>query len=436
MGSYKFKYGETQLEAVIDDNEIINVLIPKKALPLQDIKAEVLKVLEAPKGTAPLRNIVKSGERVVIVVSDITRLWIRTDLFLVHVVDYLNGLGVTDEDISILIALGTHRASTDDEKERIVGSQLYRRLNIYDHDAFNSEENGFIGDSERGTPIYINKRIIEADRVILTGGIVFHLFAGFGGGAKSIVPGVAGLETIQYNHRLTFNKGEGTGLNPAAASNKIAGNPMREDITDICRLVNPDFLINAVLDSEGSFVKLVAGDFQEAWLEGCEFIRERDGIAIEEKADIVVATAGGYPKDINLYQTVKTMDNCLYGGKENSIIVLMSECRDGLGAAEFMDWFQYRTLEEMEQALKRNFTVPGYAAYKTAYTAAYRELILISSLPQQQVKQLGFIPAATLKEAMALAYSLSPPNPRITLMPYGANTLPICKQDGPELQNL
>lgn len=284
-----------------------------------------------------------------------------------------------------------------------------------------------MGQSERGTPIYINKRVVEADRVILTGGIVFHLFAGFGGGAKSIVPGVAGIETIQYNHRLTFNKGEGTGLNPAAASNKIEGNPMREDITEICRRVNPDFLINAVLDAEGSFVKLVAGDFEAAWLEGCEFIRECDGIAIAEKSDIVVATAGGFPKDINLYQTVKTMDNCLYGGKENSIIVLMSECRDGLGAAEFMDWFQYETLEAMEQALKRNFTVPGYAAYKTAYTAAYRKLILISSLPQQQVRQLGFIPATDLEEAMALAYSLSPANPKITLMPNGANTLPICK---------
>ena len=423
MGSYKFKYGNSELESYIDDNRIINILVPSKTTPLDDLRGEVHKVLDVPTGALPLKDIIKPEEKVVIIVSDITRLWIKTDLYLKYIIEYINNIGVADNQITIIIALGSHRPSTEAEKESIVGDEVYKRIEVVDHDCFNQEENGFVGHSAVGTPIYINKRVLEADRVILTGGIVFHLFAGFGGGAKSIVPGVAGIETIQHNHRLTFNKGEGTGLNPMASSNVIKGNPMREDITDICRKIKPDFLVNAILDTEGNFLKLVAGDFEEAWLEGCEFIRSCYGVGIEEKADIIVASAGGYPKDINLYQTVKTMDNCLYGGKVNSIIVLMSECRDGLGAAEFMDWFQYKTIEAMEMALKRNFTVPGYAAYKTAYTGVNRRVVLVSSLPEEQVKELGFLPAKSLNEAMEVAYKLSPPNPKITLMPYGGTVL-------------
>lgn len=427
MGTYRFKYGNKELEADIDQESIISTLTPKTTVAIKDLQQEVLRVLENPIGTKPLGEIVSAGENVIIVVSDVTRLWVKTNQFLWYIIDYLNGIGVSDDEISILIALGTHRPSTEAEKEAIVGKGVYNRVQVYDHDCFNEEEHRFLGYSSYNTPIYINKRILEADRVILTGGIVFHLFAGFGGGAKSMVPGVAGLETIQYNHRLTFNEGEGVGLNPDASSNKIKGNPMREDITEICRRLNPDFLLNAVLDTEGNFLKLVGGDFEEAWLEGCDFIRSCYGIELKDKADIVIASAGGYPKDINLYQTIKTMDNCLYGGKDNSVVILMSECSEGLGAVEFLQWFKYKTLKEMEKALKMNFTVPGYAAYKTAYIGINRRLILISSLPKEEVHQLGFIPANSLEEALQLAYKQSPPNPKITLMPYGGNTLPISK---------
>jgi lactate racemase len=425
MGSFSFKYGESKFDAVIDEGRIIHTLVPNNASPIADIQKEVRKVIENPTGALPLKDIIKSGETVAIIVSDITRAWIRTNQFLIHMIDYINNLGVRDEDISVVIALGTHRPSTEAEKLTLVGEEVYSRVKVHDHDCFNKEELCYLGESSFGTPIYINERVVKADRIILTGGIVFHLFAGFGGGAKGMVPGVAGLDTIQHNHRLTFYEGEGTGLNPDACANKICGNPMREDITEICRKVNPDFLFNVVLDTEGNFIKFVAGDFEQAWLEGCEFIRQLYGININEKADIIVASAGGYPKDINLYQSVKTMDNCLYGGKENSVIILLAECREGLGAEEFLEWFQYGTLQEMEAGLKRNFTVPGYAAYKTAYIGKARKLILVSSLTKDVVEKLGFIPSSSLEEALQLAYELSSSEPKITLMPYGGNTLPI-----------
>jgi lactate racemase len=425
MVSYEFKYGKNKLKADIDSQLIINTLLPKKAVVLKDIATEVKKALKEPIGTKPLKSIVNQGDKVLIIASDVTRLWIKTDKFLVHIVNYLNSLGIKDEDISVLVALGTHRASTEEEKKLIVGEEVYDRINIDDHDCFDKSKLSFVGKSSRGTPIYINNKVLEADRVILTGGIVFHLFAGFGGGAKSMVPGVAGLETIQHNHRLTFYEGENTGLNIAAGSNKIEGNPMREDITEICRKINPDFLFNAVLDAEGNFIEFAAGDFEKAWLKGCNTIRELYGIHIEEKADIIIASAGGYPKDINLYQTVKTMDNCIYGGKDDSVVILISECSEGLGAQEFLEWFQYKTLEDMERALKKNFTVPGYAAYKTAYLAKFRKVLFISSLNKKVVEELGFIPVSSLEETLKEAYKISSLKPKVSLMPFGGNTLPI-----------
>lgn len=423
MSLYEFKYGKQKLNISLGKD--VNLLFPKKSTVIKDIGAEVIKVLENPIASEPLNKIVNPSQKILIVVSDITRLWIKTDKFLIYIVNYLNELGVKDDNISVLIALGTHRPSTENEKKSIVGENLYNRLKIFDHDCHNKEELEYMGISSFGTPIHINKKLFQADKVILTGGIVFHLFAGFGGGAKSIVPGVAGIETTQHNHRLTFNKGENSGLNPDARANKIFGNPMREDITEICRKVSPDFLFNAVLDAEGNFVEFVAGDFEKAWLKGCDTIREMYGIHVEEKADITIASAGGYPKDINLYQTVKTMDNCIYGSKEDSVIILASECIDGLGADEFLQWFQYESLEDMERALKQNFTVPGYAAYKTAYVAKNRKLILISSLENDIVKKLGFIPSTSLEEALEIAYNLSSDNPKIVLMPYGGSTLPV-----------
>ena len=350
----------------------------------------------------------------------------KSNKLVIYIVNYLSKLGVKDEDMFVVIALGGHRKSTKEEMIAVVGEEVINRINVYDHECEDKEELVYLGESSRKTPIYLNKRVHEADRVILTGGIVFHIFAGFGGGAKSILPGVVGIETIQANHRLSFNPGKSSGLNLNAGPNKVEGNPLREDMNEVCKIVNPDFLFNAILDTDGDFIKFVAGHYYDAWYEGGMFIRNLYGVQVQNQADIIVASAGGYSKDINLYQTIKTMDNALYGGKEDSVLVLLSECRDGLGADEFADWFKYKTLEEMENALKENFTVPGYAAYKTAYTARYRKVILISNIDDKVIKDFNMIPCHNLDDAMNMAYEIcKEENPKVILMPYGGNTLPI-----------
>lgn len=423
MSLYNFKYGNRNIEINLEGK--ITSILPNKTEHIENIKAKIIESIENPIGSKPLSEIVKPGEKVLLVVSDITRLWIKINKFLIYVVNYLNSLGIKDEDISIIIAVGTHRADTEGEKISIVGKELYKRIKIYNHDSKNADELDYIGISSFGTPEYINKKVVDADRVILIGGITFHLFAGFGGGAKSIVPGVAGIKTIQHNHKLVFNSGENSGLNLDARANKIKGNPMREDITEICRTVSVDFLINAVLDTNGNFVEFVAGDFEKAWMRGCNTIRKLYAIKVKEKADITIASAGGYPKDINLYQSVKTIGNSLYAGVGDSVLIVIAECREGVGTDEFTKLFKYKTLNDMETALKKDFTVPGYAAYKTLYSSKHRKIFLVSSLEDEIVRKFGFIPVKSLKNAVELAYKLSVDNPRIALIPYGGDTLPV-----------
>ncbi len=426
MGEYSFKYGDTKLITCIKDEDIIHSLKPKYVDCIKNIEKEINKVLDNPIGTKALRDIVNPGEKIAIIVSDITRAWMKSNEFVIHIVNYLSSLGVKDDDMFVVIALGGHRKSTREELIAVVGEEVLNRINVYDHECEDKNELVYLGESSRKTPIYLNKRVHDADRVILTGGIVFHIFAGFGGGAKSILPGVVGIDTIQANHRLSFNPGKSRGLNLMAGPNIVQGNPLREDMNEVCNIVNPDFVFNVILDTDGKFIKFVGGHFYDAWYEGGLFIRNLYGVPVQSQADIIVASAGGFPKDINLYQTIKTMDNALYGGKENSVLILASECRDGLGADEFAEWFKYTTLEDMENALKENFTVPGYAAYKTAYTANHRKVILISSLDDNIVKDFNMIPSHDLDEAMKLAYEIcGVENPKITLMPYGGNTLPI-----------
>ncbi|MGL5693291.1 MAG: lactate racemase domain-containing protein, partial [Peptostreptococcaceae bacterium] len=178
MGEYSFKYGDTKLTTCIEDKDIIHTLKPNHVEKIEDIKKEVYNVLNNPTGANPLNEIVKPNEKIAIIVSDITRAWMKSNEFVIHIVNYLSDMGVKDEDMFVVISLGGHRKSTEEEMIQIVGKEVYDRINVYDHECEDKNELVYKGESSRKTPIYLNKRVHEADRVIITGGIVFHIFAG------------------------------------------------------------------------------------------------------------------------------------------------------------------------------------------------------------------------------------------------------------------
>ncbi|AET66451.1 hypothetical protein Desor_0768 [Desulfosporosinus orientis DSM 765] len=425
MNSFKIPYGKEMLSFELPEPVRIRTIEAKASLPILNIQEAIRHALANPIGTAPLLEIVKPGDKVVIVVSDITRLWVRTDVLLPVLLDVLNEAGVPDRNISIVTATGDHRLQTVDEHKAICGTNVLARVPIYDHEC-NASDLVDLGVSELGTPIKVNRRVWEADKVILTGGIAYHLLAGFGGGRKSIAPGVCGYEMIQKNHSLAVKDAGPTGLNPNIRTGKMAGNPVAEDMLDIARRVGVDFILNVVVNEKKEFVYLAAGDLQEAHEAGCRVTEEIFGIEIKEKADLVIVSGGGYPKDIQLYQAIKALDNSTYAVGDGGVIILVSECSDGVGSKPFQEFFNHGEVEDMSTKLQTDFTMPGFVSLRTASICRKTPVILISALPKDVVKQMKMLPASSLPEAWQLVKQILGRQPEsVYIMPHGGNTFPI-----------
>lgn len=419
--------GNQELTLSVPEKSVLHVIEGTPVEPIVDVKLAVKEALSHPIGTPALKEIVTIGEKVAIIVSDITRSWIRNDLFLPVLLDELNAAGIPDSDIYLVVGLGAHRPHTDQENIAVYGKEVVERVAIYQSQARNAEDFSLVGTTSRGVKAYINKKVIEASKVILTGGIVYHLMGGFGGGRKSIMPGISGYSTIQANHSFCLHDIVGQGVSPHCASGKLEGNNMHEDMTEIGKMINPAFLLNAVLTPEGKFAQFVAGHWYDAWREGCKTVEKIFGVPITAKADLVVASAGGYPKDINLYQGSKTFDNAFLAVKENGVIVILLECPDIMEPPDFSGWFDYESLYDREVALREGFTVPGFIALKLGIIAKQIPIIVVT-LPQNKefMEKAGMTAVTTIEEAMELAYKkLDRENCSITIMPHAANTVPV-----------
>ncbi|MDR3601093.1 MAG: nickel-dependent lactate racemase [Desulfosporosinus sp.] len=425
MSSFELAYGKEMLSFELPSSVKVQEIEAKASQPILDIEQAVREAVTHPLGTAPLVKVVKPGDKVVIVVSDVTRLWIRTDVLLPIMLDILNGAGVPDEDISIVTATGDHRLQTLEEHTAICGTKVLARVPIYDHEC-RADDLVDLGKSSQGTPILVNRRVWDADKVILTGGIAYHLLAGFGGGRKSIAPGVCGYEMIQKNHALALKDGGPAGLSPNIGSGKMEGNPVAEDMLEIALIVGVDFILNVVVNEKKEFVYIAAGELQQAHLAGCRVTEEIFGIKIAEKAELVIVSSGGYPKDIQLYQAIKALDNSTYAVQEGGVIILVSECSDGIGSRPFEEFFKYGEVEAMNVQLHADFTMPGFVSLRTASICRKTPVILISSLAEDAVKRMKMIPAHSPAEALQLAHQiLGHPVESVYIMPHGGNTFPI-----------
>jgi len=433
MGNKKFNfgYGSTVVELALPEEQIIHEIEGRPAAAIADVPAAVLAALRNPIGAPPLKEVVRSGETVAIIVSDITRAWIKANQFLPTLLDELNAAGIPDQDIFIMIALGAHRPHTDEENIVVCGASVCHRVRIYQHNARDKAGLVYNGKTSRGVEAWNNKRVMEADRIILTGGIVYHLMAGFGAGRKAVMPGISGYDTIQANHRLCMHPEVGHGLNPHCMSGRTDGNEMHEDQMEIAKFVDPDFLLNVVFTPEGKMAGIFAGHWQKAWEEGCKLVGKIYGIPIEAKADLVVASAGGFPKDINLYQGAKSLDNAYMATKSGGVAICFLECRDILEPAEFSNWFKYPDAMAFESALRAAFTVPGFIAFKCISIAQDISMIVVTKPENAEfIRKTGMIPASSAEEAMQIARKkIGRDDFTITVMSHAANTVPILKQD-------
>ncbi len=376
------------------------------------------EALAQPIGTLPLRNIVKPGERIAIVVNDITRLT-RTDLFLPAVIAVLNQAGIPDRDIFIVFALGIHRKQTDAERIEIIGEELHRRIRNFDHDCWDDSALVTLGRTSFGNNVQINRQVWEADRIILTGEIIYHLIAGYSGGRKSLVPGVAGAKTTTFNHSMIFD--------PACRAGALDGNPAHEDLLEACRMAEPDFIVNVVLDPEGRLLRVVAGHFDLAHREGCLAVDAALSASVNEPYDLIVASAGGYPLDLDLRQAHKGLENACAALKHGGSILFYAECPNGAGHQRFTDFIQkYDDEFAMQKALEDRFEVGGHKAYWIVRLGRLYDVCLVSTLDSAFVNRCHFrhVPVA---EHQRWADQLCAGAKRMGFMPHSGQTLPIVR---------
>ncbi|MDY6290253.1 MAG: nickel-dependent lactate racemase [Succiniclasticum sp.] len=429
MKTYEFSYGKGMQTVDLPEEHIIYDLHGKEVSVEADIAAAALKALRDPIDSKPLADIVRPGDKIAIVVSDETRLC-YTDQFLPVIITELNANGIPDSDIDIVIATGTHRAQTPEEDILVLGEEMVKRFRIHQHDCRDKENLVYKGTTSRGNKVYINKIVANADKIIATGAVTLHPMAGFGGGRKAIVPGVAGLETINHNHVLALAEKPGDGCSPNVTTAKLEGNPFHEDLTECVEFVNPDFLVDVVLTSDGGLYEVVAGNWKTAFYKGCKDLLEISGIPITELADVVIASGGGYPKDINLYQGTKTHMNVEMAVKPGGIAIIMLECPDIKEPAIFTDWLIKSNLRKTEQEVRDNFYMAAFVAYKSRCIIEAHTVYLVTRKENFDfVRQTGQIPVETVAEAWKLAQEKLAAEGKkdytITLMGHAPVTLPV-----------
>lgn len=389
---------------------------PAHEKPLTDV--EIGTAFSDPIESPPMDDLFSAGDTVLIVVSDATRATGSAQIINL-LVRRLIQAGVAPTDIAIIFATGIHRRVTDKEKNELLTPFIAQRVRTLNHDATDSEALVSMGVTDRGTPVELNRALKEFSRVILTGAIGFHYFAGFTGGRKSICPGLASARTIEATHMLALDFETG-GRRAGVRTGQLDGNAVSDECERIAALIEPRFSLNAVVDSRGRVVRVYAGHWRAAHRAGCEDYLTTHSVSIDERRDLVIVSCGGSPWDINLIQAHKALEMAAQATNEGGTIVLLAECRDGLGRAGFLKWFAENDSRALAARLRESYEVNGQTAWSLLTKAERHTIFLISELPDEQVRRMHMIPAHSLNEVMNLIDNAA----NGFILPRGAALLP------------
>lgn len=407
------KYGTSTLKLRVDTSACNVVVLTSKQQPLSDPETVLVSTaLEAPIGSPVLSNMVSAGQRLVVITSDITRPCPSSRL-LPPVLNQLRQGGIPDQDITVVFGLGSHRAHTATERAQLAGEHVYGRVRCIDSDP---DDVQLIGHTKLGTPVTVFRPVLEADVRVCLGAIDYHWFVGYGGGYKGIVPAVSGIETIRANHRWMTA--------PGAVPGKRIGNPAREDIDEAGAMIGVDFILNVIQDKSKRIVNAVAGHPSAAHQEGCRRLDLLRRVTINEPKDVVVVSAGGSPKDINLYQAQKALDSAHHIVRQGGIIVLVAECPEGMGHPVFEAWMREGpNPDAILSRIEQDFVLGGHKAAGVARAMKHARIFLVSALDRDFAQAIGFHPFGSLETALQAALGQVGAQPRLAVMPQGASIL-------------
>ena len=413
----EFGYGHGVQEVLLNEKNLMGVLLSNEIPHDRRDEDAVRYALENPIGKERLSTYDLAGKKIAVVTSDISRP-LPSYRILPALLDELALAGAKEEDITVVLALGSHRKHTEEEKIALCGKEAYARVRCVDS---TPEDCIHLGVTRSGTPVDISRVVAEADFRICLGNIEFHYFAGYSGGAKAIMPGVSTPEAIQANHRMM--------VSPDAHAGKLEGNPIREDIEEAGEICGVDYIVNAVLDEHKNIVYAVAGDVTEAHRNGCRYLDRMYRKNLKERADIVLVSQGGAPKDANLYQTQKALDNAKHAVKKGGTIILIGACPEGMGSKKFEAWLTCApTAHSMVERIHKEFELGGHKAAAIGMVLEDADIYFVSEMDPDFVRSIFLTPFSTAQEAFDCAMKKYGDNATVLAMPYGGATLPIAEK--------
>ena len=420
MKEYSFAYGKGAVSVPLDERQVLGVLHGKAVAPLPDIRKALWESLDDPIDSAPLRALAAPGQKIALVVSDVTRLWMRQDLVVPHLTAYLTEVcGVSPDDVTIVVANGTHRSGAEQELRTLVTDAVFDRFRVENHDC-EADDLVYLGTTAHDTPVWVNHTVATADLVVCLGACVHHIMAGFGGGRKSILPGVSGLQTIRHNHAYSLD-GARLRSNPAIGNGLLTGNPLHEDMCEAAAMVKNLFMVNLVMNAQMQLASIFSGHWLHSWEAGCRQVDSYYKVEIPALADVIIASCGGFPKDISLYQGTKAIDNVESGVKPGGTIILFIEAPEGGGPEEYFGWAKNLQDGTIEQRLREAFTVAGYIFFQNCEQAQRSRILLYSTIPDACVAPMGMHAYSDLG---ALLQAAELDGKSIYVIPNGATVIP------------
>ncbi|HWR05964.1 nickel-dependent lactate racemase [Sporomusa sp.] len=416
MALITIPYGKTYIETLIPDDHLQGVLIPKS----HHYKAKagekdlVRMALDNPVASPRLCELAKGCRRIVIITSDHTRP-VPTKIIAPLLLEEIRSSN-PEAEITFLVATGFHRETTKAELVNKFGEQMFRNEKIVVHNCWSKETMIKAGRLPSGGELIINKLAMEADLLIAEGFIEPHLFAGFSGGRKSVLPGIVSDVTVLANHCAEFIAHE------KAKAGILAGNPMHEDMVYAAKQAKLAFILNVAIDADKKIIRAFAGDSEQAHLAGCKFVEELAKVEGKE-SDIVITSNGGYPLDQNVYQHVKALSSAAAACKAGGVIIACAACNDGHGSQDLYEWLRggARRAIDIIMQTDKNATIPDQWATQimARILLAYTVIFVTDQCDHQLIRDMGFETAFTLEEAMAAAKLKAGPCYQITVIPDG-----------------
>lgn len=415
-------YGKHGLEIEVPDDSVI--LEPKNLPGLANDEEAVREALRNPIGCAPLRELVRKEDKVAIVISDITRPTPNHKLvpWLIQELSH-----VPLENFVVINGTGTHRDQTREEFIQMLGEWVVDNIRVINHHCHEKDELVKVGESRFGCDVYLNKEYVEADFKIVTGFIEPHFFAGFSGGPKGIMPGIAGIETIQ-----TFHNARMIG-DPLSTWGNMVGNPVQDMTREINAMCKPDFMLNVTLNREKEITAVFAGELYEAHDRGCAYAKEHAMIRCDHRFDVVIASNSGYPLDQNLYQAVKGMSAAHKIVKKGGAIICASECSDGL--PNHGNYASILKMRETPQEILEMINDPGFKIFdqwqvqKQAVIQVWADVYVYSSLSDEDVRMAKLIPTRDIEKTLAELKAKYGENMSVAVLPLGPLTIPYVDED-------